>query len=411
LPAELRRNEASVDSQLACLPMSEMNLPWVGPITNPLYGVTNAAWLHPTNGILMVTRLDGPTEQIAQGLVDKALEAEENGLWGRAYFDGRGITNGGYKVGDDMMRGASNVTHALGLETIMDEKPETFPASFPMSQIAFYAGWYDWNASGPFTLPQVEFMPGAFAYHLHSFSAQTIRSTKDNWVGPLLSKGATATMGCVDEPYLSATPDIAAFFGRFIAGQFSFGEAAWAAQNSLSWQNIAVGDPLYRPFAIIDRQRHEQLERKQSPLIEWSHLTIVNRNLLLDPTPAESINYLEGLPLTRKSAVLSEKLADLYWATKKLSDALEMYGEALKRNPSPQQRIRILLTLAERRELYGPDSTAFALYEQFLKENPNYPDLLSVYTKLLPLAKRLEKNSEVERCEREIKRLTPPQKT
>src|SRR3954447_4070343 len=61
LPAELRRNEASVDSQLACLPVSELNLPWVGPLTNPFYGTTNAALLNPTNGILLVTRLDGPT--------------------------------------------------------------------------------------------------------------------------------------------------------------------------------------------------------------------------------------------------------------------------------------------------------------------------------------------------------------
>ena len=40
-----------------------------------------------------------------------------------------------------------------------------------MSQIALYAGWYERNASGPFAQPKVEFMPGAFAYHLHSFSA------------------------------------------------------------------------------------------------------------------------------------------------------------------------------------------------------------------------------------------------
>src|SRR5882762_4667621 len=145
LPAELRRNEASVDSQLACLPVSELNLPWVGPLTNPFYGATNATLLNPTNGILLVTRLDGPTAAIARGLVDKALQAERDGLWGRAYFDGRGITNGGYKLGDDMIRGAATGMRSLGYETFLDEKPETFPASFPLSQVAFYAGWYDWN--------------------------------------------------------------------------------------------------------------------------------------------------------------------------------------------------------------------------------------------------------------------------
>ena len=72
--------------------MIEMHLPLAGPLPNWTYGVTNAAALNPTNGILMVARLDGPTASIAQGLVDKALQAERDGLWGRAYFDARGLT-------------------------------------------------------------------------------------------------------------------------------------------------------------------------------------------------------------------------------------------------------------------------------------------------------------------------------
>jgi len=64
-----------------------------------------------------------------------------------------------------------------------------------MSQIAIYCGWYDDKVDGPFTMPKVEFMPGAIAYHLHSASATTIRSATECWVGPLLAKGATVTMG------------------------------------------------------------------------------------------------------------------------------------------------------------------------------------------------------------------------
>ncbi len=53
-----------------------------------------------------------------------------------------------------------------------------------MSHIAIYAGWYDGDVSGPFAAPKVEFMPGAFAYHLHSFSADTLRSTTQQLVRP-----------------------------------------------------------------------------------------------------------------------------------------------------------------------------------------------------------------------------------
>ena len=40
---------------------SQMNFPLTGPLPNWLYGATNAASLNPTNGILLVARLDGPT--------------------------------------------------------------------------------------------------------------------------------------------------------------------------------------------------------------------------------------------------------------------------------------------------------------------------------------------------------------
>src|SRR5205823_3014761 len=165
---------------------------------NPLYGATNLAWFHPTNGVLLVTRLDGPSEEIARGLVDKALEAEKDGLWGRAYFDLRKTSDPAYKVGDEMLERASELCRQIGFETVVDESADTFPAGFPMSQIAFYAGWYTEHVSGPFALPKVEFMPGAFGYHLHSNSANTLRSASRHWVGPLLAKGVTVTMGCID---------------------------------------------------------------------------------------------------------------------------------------------------------------------------------------------------------------------
>lgn len=408
LRAELRRNGASVDSELACLPMPEP-LMLSGPVANPLLGATNWFALDPTNGLLLVTRLDGPTPEIARKLVDKAMEAETNGLWGRAYFDARGITNGDYYLGDNWMRAAAQITRRLGFETVVDDKPETFSAGFPMSQIAIYAGWYDAGVSGPFTRPAVEFMPGAIAYHLHSFSAATIRDPNLNWVGPLLALGATATLGAVDEPYLSGTPDIALFLSRLIYSGFSFGEAAWASQNSLSWQNLAVGDPLYRPFAQRPDLLHAALEQRHSPLVEWSHLRVVNINLATGVMTADdAINYLERLPLTKKSAVLTEKVADLYWAKKNLSDALELHERALKLNPSPQQKIRLLLNLAQRRALTGPEAAAFAWYEQLLKDFPDYPDALKVYQQLLPLAERLGKKAAVEKCQQEIKRLSPP---
>jgi uncharacterized protein (TIGR03790 family) len=410
LPPEYRRNEAAVDSQLCLLPRSEQKLMWAGPLPSPVYGATNSSLLHPTNGLLLVARLDGPTAEIALALVDKALEAETNGLWGRAYFDARGLTDGAYKIGDDWIRGAAQITRRYGMETELDELPATWTASYPMSQIALYAGWYDDHVSGPFTRPIVEFMPGAIAYHLHSFSAATIRSTNTHWVGPLLSKGATATMGCVEEPYLIGTPDLAVFFGHLLFREASFGEAAYASSPVLSWQTTVVGDPLYRPFARRPEELHGDLEQRKNKLAEWSHLRVVNLNLLAGDPPDKMLLYLDQIPLTGQSAVLTEKQAELCLEKKSKLDALRLYERALRLNPSPQQKVRLLLALAGHYAALGSDQAAFDSCQRLLKEVPDYPDPLAIYKQLLPLAQALGRKDDVQRYQEELRRLSLPRK-
>jgi uncharacterized protein (TIGR03790 family) len=388
LQPELRRNEAAVDSELAWLPLSKNNVTLSGPMPNRVYGATNTAMLNPTNGILLVARLDGPSAEIARGLVDKALEAERDGLWGRAYFDERGITDPGYKLGDEWISTAAKISQEIGLETTVDDKPGTFPADFPMSQIAMYAGWYANDADGPFALPKVEFMPGAFAYHLHSFSAATLRSTTQNWCGPLLAKGATCTMGCVYEPYLSFTPNVAVFLGRFASG-FTFGEAAWAAQPALSWQTTVVGDPLYRPYGKPLAELHAELARTHNPLIEWSFLRLVDLDFVHGVPVARLERFVDNLPATTNSAVLTEKLGDLCEMEGKPSSAIDAYELALTRHPSPEQRIRLRLTLSDKLVAAGRENDAIENYKQLLTESPDYPGKPSVEAKMAALEQKL----------------------
>ncbi len=408
LRVELRRNGAAVDSELCLLPWPDPHHMLTAFIPNPYYGATNAALLNPANGLLLVARLDGPDAAIARALVDKAMEAESNGLWGRAYFDLRNLPdNDTLKKGDVWIKAAAKAASYYGFETVVDEKPETFSAGFPMSQIALYAGWYDPNVSGPFKQPQVEFMTGAFAYHLHSFSAYTLRSTSNNWCGPLLADGATATMGCVEEPYLAGTPNIGIFFARWLAG-FSFGEAAYASQGTLSWQTTVIGDPLYRPFGRDPRMLHQSLLARQSPLIEWSHLRFVNLNLVHGASPGKLIEYLQDQDVTAQSAVLTEKLGDLYQMEGQTNLAIKSWQQALKLNPSALQAVRLTLLLGDNLAASGKEEKALALYDAFLKGTPAYPDALALYQKMEPLAKKLHKNSQAKRYAQEIARLTAP---
>jgi uncharacterized protein (TIGR03790 family) len=403
---QFRRNGAAVDSELCTLPILNPSVPLAGPQANPLYGRLGSSLLDPTNGLLLVARLDGPSAAVASALVDKALDAETNGLWGRAYFDLRGITNGPYKQGDDWIRAAADITHRFGFEEVVDEKPETFPVAFPMSQIALYAGWYDGDLSGPFTRPKVEFMPGAFAYHLHSYSAHTLRSTAKNWCGPLLAAGATATMGCIDEPYLEGSPNIGVFFACWLPRGFTFGEAAYACQRFLSWQTTVIGDPLFRPFGKTPREQHDALERSHSKLIEWADLRYADESLLLGLKRSEVVQYLLGPGVPQDSAVLAEKLADLYQIEGQDELSIKAFRRALELGPTPQQRVRLTLGLSDRLVAAGHGTDALALCDEFLKKSPDYPDAIGLYSKMETLATKLSQTRRAERYAREITKLT-----
>lgn len=370
----LRKNEAAVDSELAWLPLVKTSFPLTGPHFNPLYACTNRAELNCTNGILLVTRLDGPTPEIAEGLVDKAMEAEANGLWGRAYFDARGLSpsDTNYYLGDAIILGSADIARQIGFEVDVDTNEATFPASLPMSQIAVYAGWYAGGVCGPFTAPKMEFMPGAFAYHLHSFSAATVRSATQNWCGPLLAKGATCTMGCVYEPYLQFTPNVAQVLAGLGNG-FTFGEAAWAGQNVVSWQTTVIGDPLYRPFGKSLVALHARLAREKSPLLAWSFDRLICLDLARGVPPARLQDYVANMPLTPSSAVLTEKLAEIYEASGKPISAIAAWQQALKLDPSPQQRLRLRLTLGAKLIAEKRFADARQDYRQLLAEAPDYP--------------------------------------
>ncbi len=401
----LRHSGCSVDSQLSLLPWGD-RAPWIGVVNNIFYGVTNGLYIHPTNGVLPVTRLDGPSATIAKGLVNKALEAETNGLWGRAYFDGRGLTNGPYALGDEWIRNTARVSRQLGFETVLDEQEALFAPGYPLSHIAFYAGWYSQDVSGAFAQPQIEFMPGAFAYHLHSFSAQFLRDASTRWVGPLLAKGATITLGCVDEPFLALTPDINTFFGRLVYFGNTFGEAAYVCQLALSWQTTAIGDPLYQPFGRKTTELEKELAARGNPLVAWGNLMEANQNIAAGADRATVMRFLQKSE-SRHSPILQEKVAEILIEQKRFNLSIETYEEVLKRTESRGQRLRVLFALGDLRATYGPDAKALDAYQAILKDYPDYPEKRLLYHKLIPIARRLGKKEDEKRYTQEFERLAP----
>ena len=410
LPQPLQRNNASVDSELSLLPLAG-RYPLAGPLQNPFYVNTNKHLFTPTHGVFLVGRVDGPSPDIARRLVDHAILCETNGFMGEAYFDARNITSGSYQAGDIWITNAAAAARRTGFATHLDNVAATLPTTYAMPNIGLYFGWYTTHADGPFARDLVEFLPGSIAYHLHSFSAGEPRNASKHWVGPLLSKGATVTFGCVDEPYLEFTPNPHAFLELLVIGEFSVGEASLACQPHLSWANAFFGDPLFRPFQTDLRALEERQQKSGSPAHPWTVLRQVNF-LIQNGQPASRIrDQLLAYPLATNHPVLAEKVAQLYAADSRHKPASEWFQRALDLHPSPQHQLRILLGLAESLAFSQQSKKAFDSLRAVEDLRPDYKDLLSFRQRQLDLAKDILDVPEIRRLQDEVLRIKSPPPT
>jgi uncharacterized protein (TIGR03790 family) len=237
---QFRTNQGAVDSELSLL--AQTDYPINASVPNPLF-VNRQPSDNALAQVVKVSRLDGPTAAVALHLVDLAVEAERQGPQGRAYVD----MAGPYDSGNKWLAAAAYHVAELGIDLTVGRGPQTFAATARIDAPILYFGWYAPDLNGPFALPGFRFPPGAIADHIHSFSAQTLRSDREGWCGPLLARGVTATLGNVFEPYLEYLhrPDL---FMEALERGDDLVDAAYYALPVLSWQSIVVGDPLYRPF-------------------------------------------------------------------------------------------------------------------------------------------------------------------
>jgi tetratricopeptide (TPR) repeat protein len=138
---------------------------------------------------------------------------------------------------------------------------------------------------------------------------------------------------------------------------------------------------------------HAEFARTHNPLIEWSYLRVVNSGLAHGAPIHQFTTLLENIPNTPTSAVLTEKLADCYEMQGKPSSAIGTYQRALKLNPSPEEHIRIRLTLAEKLLAQNREADAIENYKQLLQESPDYPGKPSVEARLAALEQKLARTN------------------
>ena len=370
-------NAASVDSELALIALPKYKL--AGSLPNPLYKLATPDAGMP---LLFTTRLDGPTPEIARGLVDAAVHAEKHGLFGIAYIDARDHKNPEYDMGDDWMLDAAAALERAGFFTRVDRLNATFDPDMPMPDAALYFGWYEPGFCGPMAREGFRFATGAVAYHLHSGSAARIRTVRMGWVGPLLEKGAAATMGAVFEPYLSGTVDLGEFTRLFLSGK-TFGESAHRATPELSWMMTFVGDPLYAPFRP-DRQeaaRHDERNRR------WLDVREAVEASGDGPGRALAICSKHG-----SDPLFVELAARALLRHGRVREAAAMYHTLARIAVDEYSSVRaygLSGELLAGSDLVGGKLLALNEYAECIQVRPRSPHTLDVYRKALGLARSL----------------------
>jgi uncharacterized protein (TIGR03790 family) len=358
--SQFRTNAGSVDSELALMAMSASH-PIGGFVQNPLFQNPRPTEFDLAQ-VIKVSRLDGPSFEDANALVDQALAAERTGLLGRAYVD----IGGSYPDGDRWLESVAAQIKDLGFDLSVDREMTTFPEGARMDAPALYFGWYANDLNGPFALPGFRFPAGAIALHIHSYSAQTLRSSRDGWCGPLLARGVTATMGNVYEPYLHLTHQPHLFMRALAAGS-NLVDAAYYSLQGLSWQAILVGDPLYRPFAVSNA---EQLDRISSLPVQLAPYAEVRHMRLLE----SSGHSTESLAWGMKSLIDRPALALGYAVAQEAHAAGDLAGAARALAFTPRlssfrpDEWALARDVANFLTIIGRPAQAFTLYNALLRE-------------------------------------------
>ncbi len=239
---------ASFDSELSLVMKEKYDLKtW---LPNPFYPGFKDHKGHITKSdVLMTSRLDGASGKVVKRIINDSIEAEKEGLSGKAYFDARWKYPGkdkrvtGYAFYDKSIHAAARHHEKSGvLPVVLNQTQDLFqPGDCP--EAALYCGWYKLaNYVDAFTWSK-----GSVGFHIASSECVTLKDKKTNiWCKKMLDKGIAATVGPVGEPYVQAFPVPEIFFNLLTEGYLTLAEAYLVSLPYLSWKMVLVGDPLYR---------------------------------------------------------------------------------------------------------------------------------------------------------------------
>ena len=252
-----------------------------------------------------------------------------------------------------------------------------------MEHAALYFGWYSENVDGPFLGPDFRFLPGAVACHLHSFSAETLRSETDHWAGPLLALGASGVLGNVTEPYLTATHHFDHFTDRLLKG-YTLVESAYMSIPTLSWMGVVVGDPLYRPYEAWNRFERDSYSKDGN--VDLKVLRLATKRWAQDDPKQFHLELAKAAKELNSGRIL-EAMALAASNRGDFEDASVWFQQALDNFQSAQDQFRVQLHRVELARRLGRNDEAVVILKELAGLEGSNPSALAakeVLTQLRP---------------------------
>jgi uncharacterized protein (TIGR03790 family) len=245
-----RNQSAAVDSEIALVIAKDYSLS--GWLPNPFFlGRPKETLSVEKADVLMVSRLDGPSDEIVRRIINDSIATEKEGLKGVCYMDARwpapekDIKDNGYGFYDRSIHRAGDLIKRNGIMPMVMEATEALFQPGACPKAALYCGWY----SLAHYVAAFQWQRGAVGYHIASSECATLKGQNSQvWCKRMLEEGVAATIGPVEEPYVQAFPVPEIFFGYLTEGYLTLAECYFLSLPYLSWKMVLVGDPLYRPF-------------------------------------------------------------------------------------------------------------------------------------------------------------------
>ena len=134
---------------------------------------------------------------------------------------------------------------------------------------------------------------------------------------------------------------------------------------ALSWQTVAVGDPLYRPFKkSLDAQLKTSMD---SPYAAYLGLRQLNR-LEAEASEAEALAYARKLFVTNPSLAIAYRLAGIYEGRGQTKEAIEVLKVIRYISSFNRDEAALVQRIANLLHKLGESKLAFDLYQKLLAD-------------------------------------------